>query len=303
MLNEEDSILPLLVEIESVFSGIPKVAYEVIIVDDGSIDRSVERVKMQSRNDKRLILVELRRNFGQTAAMAAGIDRTRGKVIITLDADGQNDPKDIPKLLERFFEGFDCVSGLRINRQDRFLSRKLPSILANRIIKRVTKLEVSDYGCTLKVYNGDLLRSIPLYGDMHRLLPFYVALAGGNITEMPVNHRSRKFGTSKYGIGRTFRVINDLLVAKVQESFFTRPMHLFGNMAIGLLVISLVFGSGAVYLKMTGQKDFTQSPLLLASGICILTGLQFITTGLLSEIVLRRLSFASKEQRYATREE
>jgi glycosyltransferase involved in cell wall biosynthesis len=302
MLNEEESILPLLDEISVSFESLPNCIYEILVVDDGSTDGSAGKVESRSITDNRIQLLRLRRRFGQTAAMAAGIDKSRGKVVITLDADGQNDPHDIPRLLTRMSDGFDCVSGYRMNRKDKFFSRKLPSVIANRIIKRVTNLEIHDFGCTLKAYEGDLLRSIPIYGDMHRLLPFYVSLSGGSITEIPVNHRPRKFGTSKYGIARTFRVINDLLVAKVQGNFFSRPMHLFGNLGLGLLFFALLFVVAAVYLKLTGQRDFIESPLLLISGICVLTGLQVMTTGLLAEIILRRFSFAAREQRYVLRD-
>jgi glycosyltransferase involved in cell wall biosynthesis len=302
MLNEEESILPLLDEISVSFESLPDCSYEVLVVDDGSIDGSADKVESRSLTDNRIRLLRLRRRFGQTAAMAAGIDKSRGKVVITLDADGQNDPQDIPRLLERMSDGFDCVSGHRMVRKDRFFSRKLPSVIANRIIRRVTNLEIHDFGCTLKAYEGELLRSIPIYGDMHRLLPFYVSLSGGRITEIPVNHRPRRFGTSKYGIARTFRVINDLLVAKVQGNFFSRPMHLFGNLGLGLLFLASLFVIAAIYMKLTGQRDFIESPLLLLSGICVLTGLQVMTTGFLAEIILRRFSFAAREQRYVLRD-
>lgn len=303
MLNEELSIIPLLEEIRLTFKGMGKLEFEVIVVNDGSTDSSVQKVKSYLKKHQFVRLVSLRRSFGQTAAMAAGIDRSRGRAIVTLDADGQNDPKDIPQMLHKMSEGFECVSGRRLNRQDKYLSRRAPSLIANWLIRKVTKIEINDFGCTLKAYEGDLLRSIPLYGDMHRLLPFYISLAGGNIAEVDVNHRSRKYGVSKYGLSRTFRVINDLLVAKVQGSFFSRPMHLFGNLGLTLLFFAAIFFSSAVYMKLTGERDFIESPLLLVSGICTLTGLQMIFTGFLAEIILRRFSFASKEQRYVVRDE
>ena len=298
MLNEEHSIYSLLDEITIVFSSLPNKTYEVIVVDDGSTDNSSKKVQEYSRINNFVHLIRLRRCFGQTAAMAAGIDNSNGDVIVTLDADGQNDPGDIPRVLDKFAEGFDCVSGRRVNRKDRFLTRKLPSSVANWIIRKVTRINIHDFGCTLKAYNGEMLRSIPLYGDMHRLLPFYMKLAGGSITEIKVNHRPRKYGVSKYGIARTLRVINDLVVAKVQGSFFSRPMHLFGNLGIGLLFFASMMISGAIYMKITGKSDFIESPLLLIAGVFFLSGLQIIFTGLLAEIILRRFSFASNEQRY-----
>jgi len=303
MLNEEESIVPLLEEIRSTFHSLKNSRFEVIVVNDGSTDSSAEKVKTYSKEHPFVKLVSLRRRFGQTAAMAAGIDRSRGKIIVTLDADGQNDPKDIPQILAKMTEGFECISGRRFNRQDKYLSRKAPSLIANWLIRKITKIEINDFGCTLKAYDGDLLRSIPLYGDMHRLLPFYISLAGGRIAEVNVNHRARKYGVSKYGLARTFRVINDLLVAKVQGSFFSRPMHLFGNLGFVLLSLATILASLAAYMKLIGDRDFIESPLLLVSGICILTGLQMIFTGFLAEIILRRFSFASKEQRYVVRDE
>ena len=300
MLNEEDNIILLLREIQNELTQNKIDEFEIIVVDDGSTDSSASRVTEFLQSNPLIRLIRLRRRFGQTAAMAAGIDSSNGNAIITIDADGQNDPRDIPKLLEKYTQGFDCVSGKRLKRKDKFLSRKLPSLLANWIIRKVTKLDIHDFGCTLKVYNGELLRSIPLYGDMHRLLPFYISLAGGKVSEIEVTHRPRKFGKSKYGMARTFRVINDLLVAKVQGSFFTRPMHLFGNLGFLLMVFSGLVGIAAAYMKFTGERDFIESPLLLLSGVLLLTGLQMLFTGFLAEIILRRFSYTTRDQRYTT---
>jgi glycosyltransferase involved in cell wall biosynthesis len=300
MLDEEDNIIPLLLEIQKELAENKIDKFEIIVVDDGSTDSSASKVSEHLQEYPYIRLIRLRRRFGQTAAMAAGIDHSHGKAIVTIDADGQNDPSDIHKLLEKYKEGYDCVSGRRLKRRDKFITRKLPSMLANWIIQRVTKIAINDFGCTLKVYDGELLRSIPLYGDMHRLLPFYISLAGGKVSEIGVNHRPRKFGKSKYGIARTFRVINDLLVAKVQGSFFTRPMHLFGNLGLFLMTLSGVAGIAAVYMKFTGERDFIESPLLLMSGVLLLTGLQMLFTGFLAEIILRRFSYTTRDQRYTT---
>ena len=298
MLNEEDSISILLQEILEVMNKIANTTFEILVVDDGSSDSSVQKVRDISERIPEVRLIRLRRQFGQTAAMAAGIDRSTGRILLTLDADGQNDPQDIPAILLKMSEGFDCVSGRRAKRQDKLLTRKIPSLIANALIRKITKLEINDFGCTLKGYDGDLIRSIPIYGDMHRLLPYYVWLAGGKVFEIDVNHRPRRFGKSKYGIARTLRVINDLLVAKVQGNYFTRPMHLFGTVGLLLLALSSAIASIAVYLKFAGERDLIQSPLLLVAGILLLTGFQVMFTGLLAEIILRRFSFADREQRY-----
>jgi glycosyltransferase involved in cell wall biosynthesis len=298
MLNEEESISLLLQEIEAVVSKTRGTTFEIIVVDDGSTDLSACRVKEFSKTIPEIRLVKLKRRFGQTAAMAAGIDNSTGRIVVTLDADGQNDPGDIPLILSKMSEGFDCVSGRRAKRRDKFLTRRLPSLIANILIRKVTTLDINDFGCTLKGYNGELIRSIPIYGDMHRLLPYYVWLAGGKVVEIDVNHRPRKFGESKYGIARTFRVINDLLVAKVQGNFFARPMHLFGTVGFVLLLLATASIGAAAYFKIMGESDLVQSPLLLIAGILLLTGFQVMFTGLLAEIILRRINFASREQRY-----
>lgn len=298
VFNECESINSLYKEIRKVLDQRPLVSAEIIFVDDGSSDDSVSVINSMLIEDSRIIVIELRRNFGQTAAMAAGFERSSGRVVVPLDGDGQNDPNDIWKLIDVMGPNFDCVSGWRKQREDKALTRKLPSIVANKLIVWSTGIPIHDSGCTIKAYDGDLLRSIPLYGEMHRLIPFYIHLAGGNITEIEVNHRPRVAGKSKYGISRTFRVLQDVIVARVQSDFARRPMHLFGN--IGLFAITLGFTSAALslILKLFESKDFVQTPLLMVASLFILMGLQFGLTGLLAEIILRKLNLGTNDRPY-----
>jgi glycosyltransferase involved in cell wall biosynthesis len=301
VFNEEESVPGLHREIVDALSTRADLTYEVIYVDDGSSDSSLDVLKGIASTDPNVSVVELSRNFGQTAAMYAGFQSSRGRVIVPLDADGQNDPQDILRLVDRLDEGFECVSGWRANRQDKGLSRRLPSAIANRLIVKATGVDIHDSGCTIKAYDGDLLRGIPLYGEMHRLIPFYVHLAGGKVTELPVNHRARTFGSSKYGIGRTFRVIQDITVAKVQADFARRPMHLFGNIGALLGVIGIALGILALVLKLTGVRDLVETPLLVLASLFVLAGLQLVISGLLAEIMIRRLNLGADDRPYRVR--
>jgi glycosyltransferase involved in cell wall biosynthesis len=298
--NEEESLKNLYSEL-CVTLQRRDVTSEVIFVDDGSSDQSVEAIQNLISGNSTHHLIELRRNYGQTAAMAAGFESSKGRVVIPLDADGQNDPADIWKLYDFLGTDFDCVSGWRKTRKDKTFSRKLPSAIANRMILWATGIQIHDSGCTIKAYNGELIRSIQLYGEMHRLIPFYIHLAGGMVTEMEVNHRSRNFGSSKYGISRTFRVIQDVLVAKVQADFARRPMHLFGN--IGLISVGLgtVAALSSVALKISGARDFTQTPLLQIASLLVVMGFQFALTGLLAEIVIRKVNLGAADRPYAVK--
>ena len=298
VMNEEENLQELYVEIlESLIST--KISFQIIFVDDGSTDSSASIIRGLTTKDSRVHLVQLRRNFGQTAAMAAGFERSIGNVIVALDADGQNDPSDILPLMSELEKGFDCVSGWRRNRKDKAATRLLPSWIANKMILWATGIRIHDSGCTLKAYDGDLLRSIPLYGEMHRLIPFYVHLAGGRIGEMEVNHRARIKGISKYGLSRTFRVIQDVLVAKVQADFARRPMHLFGNIGLTAVSIGIFCGVTSVLLKILSIRDFIQTPLLLIASLFVLMGLQFALSGLIAEIILRRLNLGEKDRPYS----
>lgn len=294
--NEMESLLTLHQEIVEELMKRPEVSFEIIYVDDGSSDKSIAILETIAGTTPQVVVVQLSRSFGQTAAMYAGFQISVGKVIVALDADGQNDPADIFLLVDELNQGYDCVSGWRMNRQERNLTRRLPSFLANRLIAWVSGIPIHDSGCTLKAYSGDLLREIPLYGDMHRLIPFYIHLAGGSVTEVPVNHRARIAGTSKYGIARTFRVLQDILVAKVQSDFARRPMHLFGSLALFVGLVGCLLALLALVLKVAGIRDLVETPLLVVAAMTILAALQLGLFGLLAEILLRRLTLGQDDR-------
>jgi glycosyltransferase involved in cell wall biosynthesis len=284
--NEEENLEPLTREVISAVQPLGG-DYELIMVDDGSTDRTFHKLSDIHREDPRIKILRLSRNFGQTAALAAGISYAKGEVIVFMDGDGQNDPKDIPVLLNKIREGFDLVTGWRHDRQDPFWSRRLPSQIANGLISRMTRVRLHDYGCTLKAIRRDLAKEIKLYGEMHRFIPAIAFERGAQIAEMKVNHRSRRWGRSKYGIARTVRVILDLLTVKFMLSYSTRPLHIFG--LIGLLSGGVGF---LIALYLTVQKifygaDIGGRPLLLLGILLILIAFQFITMGLLGEMLAR----------------
>jgi glycosyltransferase involved in cell wall biosynthesis len=290
VFNEEESIGPLVAETLEALGARPEVDYEILLVDDGSSDGTARILADLAETHPCVRVIALSRNFGQTAAMRAGFESSVGEAIVPLDGDGQNDPADIYRLVDLLGEGYDCVSGWRADRQDPGFSRRLPSKMANNLISRATGVAIHDSGCTIKAYNGDLLREIPLYGEMHRLIPFYVYLAGGRITELEVKHRPRTAGESKYGIGRTFRVIQDITVAKFHRDFSQRPMHLFGNLGVLAAFVGVLLLVLAVILERTDTRDFMESPLPVLAAILILGGLQVVLFGLLAEILLRRIN-------------
>jgi glycosyltransferase involved in cell wall biosynthesis len=301
VFNEEACLPSLHVEILHAIEARPNWHCEIIYVDDGSTDKTLEVLTELARGESRTRVLELARNYGQTAAIYAGVQASTGRVVVPLDGDGQNDPADIFKLVDRLADGFDCVSGWRADRQDKLYSRRAPSALANWLIRKVTGVDIHDSGCTIKAYDGEMLREIPLYGEMHRLIPFYVHLSGGRVTELPVHHRPRTAGTSKYGISRTFRVIQDVTVAKVQADFSRRPMHLFGNLGGILAAISLALVFLAISLKIAGVKDLVETPLLILASVFLLAGLQLWLSGLLAEIILRRLNLGVADRPYRIR--
>jgi glycosyltransferase involved in cell wall biosynthesis len=284
--NEEENLEPLTREVISAVQPLGG-DYELIMVDDGSTDRTFHKLSDIHREDPRIKILRLSRNFGQTAALAAGISYAKGDVIVFMDGDGQNDPKDIPVLLNKIREGFDLVTGWRHDRQDPFWSRRLPSQIANGLISGMTRVRLHDYGCTLKAIRRDLAKEIKLYGEMHRFIPAIAFERGAQIAEMKVNHRRRRWGRSKYGIARTVRVILDLLTVKFMLSYSTRPLHIFG--LIGLLSGGVGF---LIALYLTVQKifygaDIGGRPLLLLGILLILIAFQFITMGLLGEMLAR----------------
>ena len=301
VFNEEESLDPLYESLSESLAGLGW-SYELIFVDDGSSDSSFEVMQRMQAGDERLRVVRLRRNFGQTAAFSAGFDRARGQVVVTLDADLQNDPADIPRLLEEFERGFDVVSGWRKDRQDRFLDRRLPSIMANRLISWATGVHLHDYGCSLKAYRRKVLADVRLYGEMHRFLPALAYGQGARVTEIEVTHHPRRFGTSKYGISRTLRVLLDLLVVKFLLSYSTRPIHVFGLAGL------ISFGIGGVLLAYLGivrvflGQDIGDRPLVLLAILLTMLGVQLITSGLLAELVTRTYHEAQDKPVYTVRE-
>ncbi|TAF07461.1 MAG: glycosyltransferase [Nostocales cyanobacterium] len=301
-IKDEVESLPLLLEAISTTLTASELSYEIICVDDGSTDGSPEFLKEQAQLRTDLKAVILRRNYGQTAAMSAGFNYATGKAIVTLDADLQNDPADIPMLLAKLDEGYDLVSGWRQNRQDGAVNRLLPSKIANWLIRRSTSVYIHDYGCSLKAYRAELVADMNLYGELHRFLPALAYIEGARITEMPVRHHARRFGKSKYGISRTFRVLMDLLTIVFMKKFLTRPMHVFG--LLGLL--SMVSGGGiGIYLtfvKLFFHADIGNRPLLILAVLLLVTGVQLFCFGLLAELLMRTYHESQGRPIYRVRE-
>ena len=286
LLNEEQNIPVLYNELYQAVDTLED-EFEFVFVDDGSKDGSLARLEEIQKKDNRVVVVSFRRNFGQTAAMAAGFDYATGDVIVTMDADLQNDPQDIGKLLAKVREGYDVVTGWRFDRKDAFINRRLPSIIANRLISFTTGVKLHDYGCTLKAFRKEVVKNVRLYGEMHRFIPAIASGMGIEYTEVIVNHRARRFGTSKYGISRTVRVILDLLTVKFLLSFSTRPIHVFGF--LGLVSGGLGFLTA---LLMLVQRQFFgvpmgNRPLLFLAVLLFFIGVQFISIGLLAEMQAR----------------
>ena len=299
--NEEESLEPLLGELRAALDPTGK-SYEIIVVDDGSTDGTYPALRRLYQGDGRLRAVRLKKNFGQTAAVAAGFAHAEGDVIVAMDGDGQNDPKDIPAMLDKLDEGFDLVSGWRFPRQDPFWRRRLPSRVANGLISWITGVRLHDYGCTLKALRQDIAREVKLYGEMHRFIPAIAFERGARIAEMRVHHRPRRWGASKYGMARVFRVVLDLLTVKFMLSYATRPLHIFG--LIGLFSGGLGFLL-AVYLtfeKIVYKTAIGSRPLLLLSILLIVIGFQFITMGLLGEMLARTYHESQGKTIYSVKE-
>jgi glycosyltransferase involved in cell wall biosynthesis len=300
--NEEESIPHLYERLTTELDtlGYP---YEIIAIDDGSRDRSFALLRDLAARDERLRVVRFRRNFGQTAGFSAGFRRALGEVVVTIDADLQNDPADIGTLLTRLDEGYDVVSGWRAHRQDPFWNRRLPSQIANRLISWATGVYLHDYGCSLKIYRRDVLENIQLYGELHRFIPAIASWQGVEVAEVPVNHQARQFGSSKYGISRTVRVLLDLLTVRFLLSYGTRPMQIFG--LIGLLSIMAGLGISLylAFLKLAYNEALADRPLLLLGVLFIILGVQFISMGLLGEMVVRTYYETQQKDIYVVREE
>ena len=296
VLNESENLRPLIEEIDAALVE-TSLDYEILVVDDGSDDDSFELIHELHQKYPQLGMIRFRRNFGQTAAFAAGFDKARGKVIVTIDADRQNNPADIPSLLEKLAEGFDVVNGWRQDRQDGFLLRKVPSYMANRLIARLSGVRLHDRGCSLRAFQVAVVRDLRLYGEMHRFIPELAGAAGFTMAEVPVSHRPRVAGTSKYGISRTFRVVLDLITILFLRRYSARPMHLFGGVGIISVSVGFLFGLYLAFIKIwagitDGAEGFRSvqigdRPLLTLSVLLIILGVQFVVMGLLAELVVR----------------
>lgn len=284
--NEEENVEPLVREIEAALSALGK-SYEIVIVDDGSNDGTFLKLKELHEYLKQLKVIGLKRNFGQTAALAAGLAHAQGSVVILMDGDGQNDPADIAALLSKLDEGYDLVVGWRHNRQDAFLSRRLPSMIANRLISRTTRVNLHDTGCTLKAMSHHLAKNLRLYGEMHRFIPAIAYERGARIAELPVNHRPRLHGTSKYRITRTLRVVLDLLTVRFLYSYSTRPSHVFGSIGLGSGFLGSLIGLFLVAQNYLFAREVSGRPLMFLSFLLIFLGIQFIAIGLLGELLAR----------------
>jgi len=286
VFNEVKNVAELHKRLSAVLDAIPQKS-EIIFIDDGSSDGTFETLCEIQQEDPSVWIVRLRRNFGQSAAFSAGFDLAHGAVIVTMDGDLQNDPQDIPKLLEKIDEGFDIVSGWRIRRKDLFLTRRLPSMAANALISRVTGVSLHDYGCSLKAYRREVLKSVRLYGELHRFIPALASWMGVKVAEIPVNHFPRKYGRSKYGLGRTIKVFLDLITVKFLLDYATRPLQIFGLAGI----LSFVSGTAlAVYLtiqRLFFEVGLSDRPILLLAILLIMLGVQLIVMGLLGELIVR----------------
>src|SRR6185312_803639 len=301
VFNEEPNLRPLHVKLDEALKTLKRTA-EIIYIDDGSTDGSLNVLREIAALDDRVRVVALRRNYGQTAAMAAGIDAASGDVLIPMDADMQNDPADIVRLLDKLDEGYDVVSGWRKNRQDKMVTRKIPSMIANRLISWIGEVPLHDYGCSLKAYRRESLADVKLYGEMHRFIPIYAAWAGARVTELPVTHHARTMGQSKYGLSRTMKVVFDMMTIKFMASYQTKPIYVFGSFGLLAFVISLFSGLYAVFLKLIHKADFVQTPLPVLSVVMFAVGVQFLLMGLLAEMLVRTYHESQAKAIYAVRE-
>ncbi len=284
--NEEDNILKLYDELLLVLASLTY-DYELLWINDGSSDKSAEILDSIAKSNSKSKVINFRRNFGQTAAMSAGIKLAQGEIIIPMDTDLQNDPRDIPNLIAKINEGFDVVSGWRYNRQDKLFSRKIPSWFANYIIRLITGVKLHDYGCSLKAYRQEVIKGISLYGEMHRFIPAYAAWQGAKITEVIVNHRPRQAGLTKYGLSRTFKVVLDLIVIKFMANYMDRPIHFFGGLGFGAGFLGVVIALLALWFKVDLGVSLSRTPLPILAAMMVIVGVQFLGMGILAEILMR----------------
>ncbi|RCK73009.1 MAG: Glycosyl transferase, family 2 [Anaerolineae bacterium] len=300
--NEEENLVLLKARLDEALSDMNEHSWEVLLVDDGSTDNSAQIIQQLAQADPdHVVAIYLRRNFGQTAAIAAGIDHARGDVIVLMDADLQNDPLDIPLLIEKIEQGYDVVSGWRRERQDAFLTRTLPSRIANWLISVVTGVHLHDYGCTLKAYRREVLTGFRLYGEMHRFIPAYASGVGASIIEVPVRHHPRKYGKAKYGLGRTFKVILDLFTVKFLMSYAQKPIYVFGGAGIFLMSLSVLTVTVLVIRRLTIGEHLIRSPLLLLSVMLFIMGFQSLLMGLQAEVLNRTYHESQHKPIYTVR--
>ena len=294
--NEEENVG----ELYERLIGVVNDSAEFIFVDDGSSDGTFARLQEIAHKDKRVRVIRFRRNFGQTAALSAGIDHARGDIIVPMDGDLQNDPNDIPRLLAKIDEGYDVVSGWRKNRQDNF-RRRLPSTIANKLISWISGVHLHDYGCSLKAYRKDVLENVRLYGEMHRFVPIYASWQGARVAELPVMHHPRTRGKSKYGLERTMKVVLDMVVVKFLANYSTKPIYVFGGFGLFSFLISALAFFLMLYYKLTGQKDFVQTPLPIVVAMFLLVGCLSILLGLVAELSIRTYYESQGKRTYAIR--
>ncbi|MDW6020953.1 glycosyltransferase family 2 protein [Mesorhizobium sp. BAC0120] len=299
--NEEESIPILCEKLFGVLDRMGK-TFEIICINDGSSDASLTALRKVAAQRKELKVVSFRRNFGQTAAMMAGIDHAEGEIIVSIDADLQNDPEDIPTLLSKMEEGFDVVSGWRKDRQDAPVRRNFVSRVANKVISRISGVRLHDYGCTLKAYRHDVVKDVRLYGEMHRFIPIYASWMGARVCELPVRHHARKFGRSKYGLERIAKVILDLVVVKFLDRYLAKPIYVFGGFGLLSLILSIVSGLLMIWLKLFDGISMIQTPLPLFSAMTFLVSVQCVLMGLVAEIVVRTYFEARDRRVYSVRE-
>ncbi|MCE2928901.1 MAG: glycosyltransferase family 2 protein [Candidatus Caenarcaniphilales bacterium] len=296
--NEEESLEILQNKIETSMQA-TNISYEIVYVDDGSKDKSFEILEKIASNKKNVKVIKFRRNFGQTAAMSAGIDAASGRVLIPMDSDLQNDPADIPRLMGKINEGYDVVSGWRKNRKDTFVDRKLPSMIANKLISWLSGVNLHDYGCTLKAYRCEVLKDIRLYGELHRFIPICASWVGAKVTEIPVNHYERQFGSSKYGINRTFKVILDLILIKFLTDYLTKPIYVFGGISALSMILSVLIFAWSIALKVFGSIDFDHTPLPIIGAMFFTVSIQIFMMGILADLLMRTYYESQNKKIYA----
>ena len=301
LYNEEELVEPLYEELSASMDSLNR-PYEVIVIDDGSGDASFDRLRAVYARDQHWKIIRFRRNYGQTAALSAGFTQAQGEIVITLDADLQNDPRDIPKILAKMDEGYDIVSGWRRDRKEPFFSRRLPSMIANRMISASTGVSLHDYGCTLKAYRSVVVKNIHLYGELHRFIPAVASSIGVDVAEVAVNDRMRRFGRSKYGLWRVFRVVLDLITVRFILSYSTRPLQIFGGIGLIMGAAGFVIGLYLGYVKLLLGQDIGERPLLILSVLLIILGVQMVSIGLVAEIVIRAYHEAQQKPIYMIRE-